>query len=131
MISLKDIFFEHADSLVGVYRDAVNKGSQVLTLSLKDYPETLLEEEEEEEEEGEEEEGAGKREQSRDQRLQEQEEEGDEEEWDDFGYEKITGYDNFLTYLVAYLLDLTQFFFSVFHDNLISMRQSICYYSMQ
>lgn len=39
VISLKDSFFEHAQGLVGVYRDAMVKSSRILTLDLTKYPE--------------------------------------------------------------------------------------------
>ena len=38
VISLKDMFFEHADSLVGVAKDVDTLSSKVLTLDLKGYP---------------------------------------------------------------------------------------------
>jgi hypothetical protein len=38
VISLKDMFFEHADSLVGVAKDVNTLSSKVLTLDLKGYP---------------------------------------------------------------------------------------------
>jgi len=37
VISLKDIFFEHADALVGIYKDKEQQSSYVLTLDLSDY----------------------------------------------------------------------------------------------
>ena len=37
VISLKDMFFEHADSLVGICRDVDSLSSKVLTLDLKQY----------------------------------------------------------------------------------------------
>jgi RecF/RecN/SMC N terminal domain len=37
VISLKDMFFEHADLLVGVCKDVPNQCSRVLTLDLKEY----------------------------------------------------------------------------------------------
>ena len=58
VISLKDIFFEHADSLVGVCKDASKFTSKIHTLSLKDFNKkverlavTDVEEQEKEEEE--------------------------------------------------------------------------------
>lgn len=39
VISLKGIFFENSDSLVGIYRDIDECSSRVLTLRLTDYAE--------------------------------------------------------------------------------------------
>ena len=40
VISLKDMFFEHADMLIGVCKDIETVSSQILTLRLSDYPST-------------------------------------------------------------------------------------------
>ena len=40
VISLKDMFFEHADMLIGVCKDVETVSSQVLTLQLNEYPTT-------------------------------------------------------------------------------------------
>ena len=37
VISLKDMFFEHADILVGICKDVESLSSKVLTLNLKTY----------------------------------------------------------------------------------------------
>ena len=37
VISLKDMFFEHSDSLIGVCRDVNTLSSQLLTLNLKNF----------------------------------------------------------------------------------------------
>jgi structural maintenance of chromosome 1 len=37
VISLKDIFFEHADALVGIYKNKEEQSSHVLTLNLEPY----------------------------------------------------------------------------------------------
>lgn len=38
VISLKNSLYEHADALVGIYRDPAERTSKVLTLRLSDYP---------------------------------------------------------------------------------------------
>jgi len=38
VISLKDSFFEHADALVGIYKDRAENCSRTLTLDLQNYP---------------------------------------------------------------------------------------------
>lgn len=50
VISLKDMFYENANALVGICRDAASNGSCTLTLDLDQYDEPHDEEEEEEEE---------------------------------------------------------------------------------
>ena len=44
VISLKDMFFEHADSLVGVCKDVDSLSSQLLTLDLKGFDESPMDE---------------------------------------------------------------------------------------
>jgi len=39
VISLKDTFYAHADSLIGIYRDQDRECSGTVTLSLEEYPE--------------------------------------------------------------------------------------------
>ena len=38
VISLKDMFFEHADSLIGICKNQATLSSEILTLRLSDYP---------------------------------------------------------------------------------------------
>lgn len=49
VISLKDMFFEHANALVGICRDRAANGSRTLTLDLDQYDTQRHEEDEEEE----------------------------------------------------------------------------------
>ena len=42
VISLKDIFFEHADALVGICKDVDKLSSKILTLDLNAYADTSL-----------------------------------------------------------------------------------------
>jgi hypothetical protein len=44
VISLKDIFFEHADNLVGIYRDVDLLSSKILTLDLTRFGDDTTEE---------------------------------------------------------------------------------------
>lgn len=44
VISLKDMFYDKADSLVGIYRDSTSHCSRILTLDLSQYPEEEYEE---------------------------------------------------------------------------------------
>ena len=39
VISLKDVFFEQANGIIGVYRDAASNSSRTITLDVDQYPE--------------------------------------------------------------------------------------------
>jgi structural maintenance of chromosome 1 len=51
VISLKDMFFEHANALVGICRDRAANGSKTLTLDLDQY-DTQQPEDDDDDEEG-------------------------------------------------------------------------------